>query len=229
MRSKAFSIVGVLALAAAVLANPNFPQPYNGATQPNNLYSNPNFMNKFVKILTTDKPACKDIPSIGHPVLAVKQYLIIVDKILDAKSRDSFAKIIFFKETKAAVVNPKVKPNVTVKLVALIKVNNENFFVGVRARFINNRKTPVVIEAYIVDTILANVGLVIGEQTLDENAFVGCGNVKEIYTNFIKFEAKKNQKRKNQQYNVPYGNAQLPLLPQQFPAFNFFAGQGFAQ
>ena len=233
MRSKTFSIVGILALAAATSANPNFPQPYNGATNPNNLYSNANFMNKFVTALSSTNAKCNDIPSVGQPVLAIKQYLKIVDNILDAKNRDTYAKIIFFKETKTAArpaTNgaPSAKPAtfVTVKLVAQIKVNNEDYFVGVRANFKSNRKTPFTIEAYIVDTNIGNVGLVISEQNLDPTAIVGCGDVKEIYTNFIRFQA---QRRIPQQYNIPYGNSQLPLIPQQLQAYPFATRIGIAQ
>ena len=204
-----------LAIALALLcglseSQPTFQVPYNGGNLPGFLHSNPYLMNTLlgrspVPTSTVDFQ-CNEISGVGLPILALKKFLIAVDIHLDTSNNESFVKIIFYKDIKTAT-------GVQVKLVVLFKTFTDEFFAAIEGELRLKGTQRFRLQSYHYDTEIANIREILGEPTINVNSFVGCGNLKEIYTNFLRA----NKRAEFLTKNIPTGQTGFPLIP---PFFN---------
>ena len=205
MSKKALSLVMLGLFLGCCSAQADFQLPYNGGSTPDFLNNNPFYMNQYLNLVPNDPASaakCAQVPGVGLPILAVKKFLITLDEQLDATNLNSFVKIIFFKEI-------KTQTGMTVKLVAVIKTFQDTYYVGVEGALRARGLPRFQLISYAVDTVLNNVGLVVGEANLDVNNFIGCGDLKKVYTEYIS-RAVKPQYLK---YNIPYGQTATPFVP----------------
>ena len=172
------TLVTLLSLAALTLAQ-GAASPYIGGNQFGNYYTNPNLINTFLSQVNGGavNPACNSIPGVGQPVLAIKQALQGVDAQLDAGNRDSAVKTIFFRERRNATTFQS-----SFKLVLQLKGFSSNNYVAVEGVYRQLGAPAFEVVTYYVDSNLDNVRAVLGEYAIDTNAFVGCGDVKAIYS-----------------------------------------------
>ena len=191
-------------MIALTACQANFQLPYNLGNQYSSLYSNPNFMNKSLNTLAA--PQCEEIPGVGLPVLAIKKFLIAVDLHLDSSNINTFVKIIFFKETKTIT-------GLNVKLVVAFKTFTDQFYAGIEGELRLKGTQRFRLLSYHYDTDIDTIKEVLGETNININNFIGCGNLKEIYTNFLR----SNKRPEYLTQNIPYGQTSLPLTP---PIFN---------
>ena len=199
----------VLLMLAFVRSQANFQMPFNGGNLPNFLHNNPFFMNNMITGSISGTPGvtqCNEIAGVGLPVLALKKFLIAVDMHLDASNINTFVKIIFFKETKTST-------GLNVKLVVQFKTFVDEFYAGIEGELRLRGTQRFRLLSYHYDTEIASIRDVIGEPNVNVNNFVGCGNLKEIYTNFLR----RNKRPEFLTQNIPTGQTSLPLQP---PAFN---------
>jgi len=170
------SLVTLLALAALSLAQTT--APYNGGNQFGSYYTNPNLINTFLsQVNSTVNPACNSIQGVGQPILALKQVLQSVDAQLDVSNRDSAVKVIYFRERRNATTY-----QTNYKLVLQIKTYSTSNYVAVEGVYKQVGAPAFEVLTYYVDSNLDNVRNVLGEYAIDSNAFVGCGDVKSIYS-----------------------------------------------
>jgi hypothetical protein len=202
-------LASVTILVALVSSQANFQMPFNGGNLPNFLHNNPFFMNNMITGSISGTPGvtqCNEIAGVGLPVLALKKFLIAVDMHLDASNINTFVKIIFFKETKTST-------GLNVKLVVQFKTFVDEFYAGIEGELRLRGTQRFRLLSYHYDTEIASIRDVIGEPNVNVNNFVGCGNLKEIYTNFLR----RNKRPEFLTQNIPTGQTSLPLQP---PAFN---------
>jgi len=201
-------LASVTILMALVSCQSNFQVPYNGGAQPNFLYNNPFFMNSMINgaLPAGSAPQCAEIPGVGLPILALKKFLIAVDLHLDAANINTFVKIVFFKETKTTT-------GLNVKLVVLFKTFTDEFYAGIEGELRLRGTQRFRLLSYHYDTDIQSIRDVIGEPNINVNNFVGCGNLKEIYTNFLRA----NKRPEYLTQNIPTGQNTLPF---QAPTFN---------
>lgn len=209
MSSATKIVISALVLIALVNCQANWQGPFNGQASFNNLDNNPGFMNQILngnQFAGPVAPQCKEIPGVGFPILAIKKFLIAVDLHLDKDNINTFVKIIFFTETKTTT-------GLNVKLIVLFKTFTEQFYAGIEGELRLRGTQRFRLLNYHYDTDIEAVKQVLGETNVDVNNFIGCGNLKEIYTNFLR-----NNKRPDYlTQNIPYGQTALPLTP---PTFN---------
>lgn len=198
------SLLGLL--VACLKAQINAQWQYNLGDMPSSLMGNPAYMNQAIgNVLSGSlQDACKNIPGVGSPILAIKKLLIAIDLHLDATNTGSFVKIIFFKETKTVT-------GLNVKLVALIKTFTDQFYAGVEGELRLKGTKRFRLLSYIYDTDLEMIRQVLGETNINENSFIGCGDLKNIYTAFLK----QNKRPEFLEYNIPYGQTTQPFIPPQ--------------
>ena len=188
------SMVMVLAI---VKCQPNFQVPYNGGNMPNFLHNNAFFMNNLIKTSTETNglnDVCKEIPGVGLPILAIKKFLIAVDLHLEASNTNTFVKVIFFKETKTTT-------GLNVKLVVLFKTFTDEFYAGIEGELRLRGTQLFRLLSYHYDTDITSIREVLGEPSVNPNNFIGCGNLKEIYTNFLRT----NKRPEFLTQNIPTG------------------------
>lgn len=170
------TFIALLALVTVSLAQNT--TPYIGGNQFGNYYTNPNLINTFLsQVNSTVNPACNAIAGVGQPILAIKQILQSVDSQLDASNRDSNAKIIFFRERKN---NTTFQTNY--KLVLQVKTFSTNNYIAIEGVYRQVGYPTFEVLTYYIDVDINNVRSVLGEYSIDPNAFVGCGDVKAIYS-----------------------------------------------
>lgn len=173
--------------------------PYIDGNQFNSYYTNPNLISTFLnQINATVSPACSTIPGIGLPILAIKQVLQNIDSSLAFGNNNTAAKIIFMKEKKNNTTF-----QTTYKLVAQIKSFSTNNYIAVEGVYKQVGYPAFEVTTYYLDSDLDNIKSILGEFSIDANAYVGCGDVKSIFT----------QDNPNKAgYNimpVPYSNGKL--------------------
>ena len=208
MRTRFQTLTALALLAAALLAQANTQWQYNLGDMPSSLMGNPAFMNQAIgNVLSGSlQSACKEIPGVGSPILSIKKLLIAIDLHLDSTNNGSFVKVIFFRETKTVT-------GLNVKLVALIKTFTEQFYAGVEGEMRLKGSQKFRLINYHYDTDIEMIRQVIGETNIVETSFIGCGDLKNIYTAFLK----QNKKPEFLQYNVPFGqNTQPFIAPQNY-------------
>ena len=199
-------ILTLLSLLTAFSANNT--SPYIGGNQFNSYYTNPNLINNFLgQINSTISPACNSIPGIGLPILAIKQILQSVDSSLAYSNRDTNAKIIFLKEKKNSSTY-----QTSYKLVAQIKSFSNNNYLAIEGIYKQVGFPAFEIVTYYIDSNLDNIKTVLEEYAIFENAFVGCGDVKSIYS-----QANPNQ---TASFNVPAPHGQNSNLVNSVPKGN---------
>ena len=196
----------MLVVLSGYLAQPNVNWQYNTGDLPSSLMGNPAFMNQAIgNVLSGSlQAACATIPGVGAPILAIKKLLIAIDLHLDATNTGTFVKIIFFKETKTVT-------GLNVKLVVLIKTFTDQFYAGVEGELRLKGTKRLRLINYHYDTDLEMIRQVLGETNVSETSFIGCGDLKNIYTAFLK----KNKKPEFLEYNIPYGQNTQPFVPPQ--------------
>ena len=168
--------VALLALVSVALTQTT--TPYIGGNQFGNYYTNPNLINTFLSQVNSNvNPACNSIAGVGQPILAIKQVLQTIDTQLDITNRDSNVKIIFFKETKNSTTF-----QTNYKLVLQIKGFSSNNYVAIEGVYKQVGYPTFEVITYYFDSNIENIRQAINEYTVDPNAFVGCGDVKSIYS-----------------------------------------------
>lgn len=168
----------VVCLMSLVFVKANVTNPFIGGNQFQNYYTNPNLINLFLQQLNGPvAPACAAINGIGQPVLAIKKLLQTVDSSLDTTNRNTNAKVIFFRARK----NKKTH-QINYKMVILIKTFSTTNYVAVEGLYKKIGFPTFEVLTYYVDSNIENVRNVLGEYLIDPNAFVGCGNIKSIYS-----------------------------------------------
>lgn len=200
MRAVKTTLIAIALVAQCALSQPNFQMPYNGGNKFNFSHNNPFYFNQLLNSVGSGNAACEEIPGVGLPILALKKFLIAVDLHLDDTNINTFVKIIFLKET-------KTHTGINVRMVVVFKTFSDTFYAGVEGELRLKGTQTFRLTSYHYDTDLTAIKEVIGEPNIDVNNFIGCGNLKEIYSNFLK-NAKKPEFLA---YNVPYGQAALPL------------------
>lgn len=212
---KLIDIITALAVVAASLQD-NTTTPYIGGNQFNSYYTNPNVINSFLsQVTTTVSPACSPITGVGQPILAVKQFLQAVDTLLDSTNRDSSAKIIFFKEKSN---NTTFQTNY--KLVIMLKTFAATNYLAVEGLYKQVGFPTFEVLTYYFDSNIDNIRSVMNDYTIDPASFVGCGDVKSIYSQANPVLPKPNIIVNGQQSNpsqTPYaqGNKIINGTPQQ--------------
>lgn len=170
------NLIALLSLLAAVSAD--VTTPYVGGNQFDNYYTNPNLINSFLsQVNATVSPACNSIAGVGQPILALKQVLQSVDAQLDSANRDSAVKILFFRERKN---NTTFQSDY--KLVLELRSFAATNYLAVEGLYKQVGFPTFEVLTYYLDSSIENVRSAIGEPTVDPNAFVGCGDVKSIYS-----------------------------------------------
>jgi hypothetical protein len=197
-------------LCGLTLSQASFQMPFNGGNLPNFLHNNPYLMNSMIgrasPLSIGSSIQCSEIPGVGLPILAIKKFLIAVDVHLDSSNINTFVKIIFYKDTKTLT-------GVEIKLVVAFKTFTDEFYAAIEGELRVKGTQRFRLESYHYDTDIASIREVLNEPTINVNNFVGCGNLKEIYTNFLK----SNKRAEFLTKNIPYGQTALPLVP---PLFN---------
>lgn len=170
------TFVALLALVTVALAQTT--TPYIGGNQFGNYYTNPNLINTFLsQINSSVNPACNAISGIGQPILAIKQVLQTIDSQLDVTNRDSNAKIIYFRERKN---NTTFQSDF--KLVLQIKGFSTNNYLAIEGVYKQIGFPTFEVVTYYFDSNIENIRQAMNEYTIDPNGFVGCGDVKSIYS-----------------------------------------------
>lgn len=169
--------VALIALLSMTLAQ-DVTTPYIGGNQFGSYYTNPNLINNFLaQVNPTVNPACNSIAGVGQPILAIKQVLQTIDSQLDSTNRDSNVKIIFFRERKN---NSTFQSNF--KLVLQIRTYSANNYLAIEGVYKQVGFPTFEVLTYYFDSNIDNIRSSISEFTVDPNAFVGCGDVKSIYS-----------------------------------------------
>jgi len=151
--------------------------PYIGGNQFGNYYTNPNYINTFLKkVVTTVSPACSLITGIGQPILAIKKVLQSVDTTFDTTNQNTSAKIIFFKQK-----NCDTSFQTTYKLVVVAKTYTNTNYIAIEGIYKQIGYPTFEVTTYYIDSDIINIRTVLGEYSIDSNGFVGCGDVKSIY------------------------------------------------
>ena len=173
MKKIAAVIVMVLSATVAQVTN-----PYIGGNQFGNYYTNPNYINTFLKkVVTTVSPACSLINGIGQPILAIKKVLQSIDTSLDSTNQNTSAKIIFFKQKKNIT-----SYQTTYKLVVAAKTFTNTNYIAIEGIYKEIGYPPFEVTTYYIDSDIINIRSVLGEYAVDSNGFVGCGDLKSIYS-----------------------------------------------
>ena len=175
------AIIVLTILALSQICSAQGMAPFNGGNKFTTMHGNPAMMNKLLsqfqsELNITTSTSCNEIPGVGFPVLAIRQALQILDTSLDHSNRHTYAKIIFLDQEEIK------RPLKTVyKLVVQIKTIKDVTYIGIEAEYRQNGHPPVRVNTYYVDSNLSNVEKIMGVK-LDENAYIGCGDVKKIYS-----------------------------------------------
>lgn len=117
--------------------------------------------------------ACKNIPGIGPAVLSIRQAQQAIDSLLDSSNKESYAKIILFKE----FANKKTR-QVIYKVVFWFKTFTSNVFVGAEMLYKPEGRPSFELLSYIIDSDLNTISKVLNEQTIDQNDIFACGDIK---------------------------------------------------
>lgn len=168
-------LLSLLALTASTVAQST--KPYIGGDQFGSYYTNPNLINSFLSQVGGVNPACNSIPGVGQPVLALKQLLQGVDAQLDAGNRDSAVRVVFFRERKNSTTFQS-----NYKLVLQVRTYATNSYIAVEGVYRQVGAPAFEVLTYYVDSDIDRVRSALGESSVDANGFVGCGDVKSIYT-----------------------------------------------
>jgi hypothetical protein len=203
MRTSSTKSISAILFIALASCQANFQLPFNGGNNFSSLYANPFYMNQ---ALGNAAPQCQEIPGVGLPILALKKFLIAVDQHLDSNNINTFVKIIFFRETKTTT-------GLSVKLVVAFKTFTDEFYAGIEGELRLKGTQRFRLLNYHYDTDIESIKEVLGERNINVNNFIGCGDLKDIYTKFLK----RNKVPEFLTQNVPYGQSALPLTP---PTFN---------
>lgn len=196
-----------LALIASALSQANFQLQYNGGSRGQNLQNNPYLLNNLLSTFGGQPQtygACAQIQGVGLPILAVKKILQDIDTNLDSADQNSFAKIIYFTEKVSA-------QGLYVTVVLKFYTFTKKFFVGVSGLLKAKGLPRFQLTNYHYDTDINAVAASLQTDPLDENAFITCGEVKTIYTNYVRSMRTDTSKL----FNIPagkqmYGGMDIP-------------------
>lgn len=156
---------------------------------------NPSFVNGLLQQINSNiSPACSSIEGIGLPILAIKQVLQNVNISLSYNNPNTSSKIIFFKEKKNSSTY-----QTTYKLVTQIKDFSNTNYLAIEGVYRQMAFPAFEVTTYFLDSNLDNIKAVLAEYAIDPNSYVGCGDVKSIYS-----EANPQQTA-NPNVPAPYG------------------------
>ena len=163
----------------AAFYSAQYVPPYNGGNQFHNLHSNPAHLNSLLSSVITGGTvaACDEIDGVGHPILSLKKAIQDIDTSLDSTNPNTYASVIFFKETADSTGNI-----LTYKIVTKVQTFNSTNYLGVVGQYRKLGFPTFQIVAYLFDTDIANIRTVLEEPTINENGIAGCGDVKAIYS-----------------------------------------------
>ncbi len=175
------TVIVLTILALSHICSSQGMAPFNGGNKFTTMSGNPALMNKLLtqfqsELSITTSASCNEIPGVGYPILAVRQALQILDTSLDHTNRHTYAKTIFF-ETK----DSKKPLKTTYKLVVQVKTIKDASYIAVEGEYRQNGHPPFKVLTYYFDSDLSNVEKIMGVK-LDANAYIGCGDVKKIYS-----------------------------------------------
>ena len=109
--------------------------------------------------------------------MSLRRFIQQINLAFDKQNANSYVKMIFFSSNKEGH-----SQSTLVKMVVVIKTFTSTNYLAIEAR-INGFGFPnYEILTYYFDTDLQCIRDVIGEASLDEFNFVGCGDLKAIYT-----------------------------------------------
>ena len=174
-----FTVLVCVSLAlASISAQFSYVPPYNGGDQFHNLHSNPAHLNTLLgSVTTTVNAACNEIDGVGFPILALKKAIQDIDTQLDSTNSNSYAKVIFFKETPSTI-----NTTINYKVVIMLRTFLSTTYLGVEGEIKSIGFPTFTINNYLFDSSLANIRTVLSESYIDENSVFGCGDVKSIYS-----------------------------------------------
>lgn len=165
-------------LILPLTANFTYNKPYNGGNQFHNLHSNPALLKKLLQqVNISPSAACEEIPGVGPPVLSLKKAIQDIDTSLDASNANTYAKIIHFKEKE-----DRRRQQTTYQIVVQIRSFQTVNFLAVEGLYRKLGFPTFSVENYLFDSDLNNIRLVMGDNSISESGFFGCGDVKSIYS-----------------------------------------------
>lgn len=175
---KLFALLSVSMALLVVKAQHTYIPPYNGGDQFHNLHTNPAYLNTLLgNVQTTVGTECDEIAGVGFPILSLKKAIQDIDTQLDSTNSNSYAKVIFFKETASSTQN-----TTTYKVVLMIKTFLNTNYLGVSGVYKKIGFPTFSIENYLFDSNIENIRTIMEESYINENGVFGCGDVKSIYS-----------------------------------------------
>ena len=167
----------VFTIINVILNNQYARKPYNGGNKFKTMHTNPALLNKLLGKIKTVDDRCKEITGVGHPILSVRQLMQNVDNSLDTTNAHTYVKAIFFNESE-----DKKRRKTSYKLVIQIKTFGGETYVAVEGVYKKIGNPSFEVETYYMDDNLENVKTVIEEFSLSRGGYVGCGDIKAIYS-----------------------------------------------
>ena len=170
-------LIIISVLVAVSSANQYARKPYNGGNKFKTMHTNPALLNKLLGKIRTVDDRCNEIKGVGQPILSVRQLMQNVDNSLDTTNAHTYVKAIFFNEEE-----DKKRRKTTYKLVIQIKTFGGETYVAVEGVYKKIGNPSFEVETYYMDDDLENVKKVIEEFSLSRGGYVGCGDIKAIYS-----------------------------------------------
>lgn len=201
------TVIVLAILALCHIYNTQGFAPYNGGNLFTTVTGNPALASSLVSKLQTQiggavSASCNEIEGVGFPILAIRQALQIIDTSLDNTNRHTYGKTIYFQAEES-----KRPAKTTYKLVIQIKTIKDENYIAVEGEYRERGHPPFKVITYYFDTNLENIEKVMGVK-LDKNAYVGCGDVKKIYSQKNPVLPSPNyvvQGNQTHPHNAPYG------------------------
>ena len=202
------------------LGNPE----YIGGDQFNFVNTNPFFIPQHYiqeNAINSNLVQCQNIPGVGLPVLSIKKFLISVDLQFDNTHNNTQVKIIFFRESTNNSNGSKVY-----KVVFQIRSFQDDSYIGIEAQVNRFGFPSFEILNYIMETDIDRIKICLNEPTIDPSNFVGCGDLKAIYSS----NQAANPAPNLQSFGIntnPSQDAYSPPRPVTFGPVNFNSAQNF--
>jgi hypothetical protein len=200
------SIIVFTILALSHICNTH-GEAYFTSNKFSTMTGNPALMNQLLNSFKTElggtaTASCDEIPGVGFPILAIRHALQIIDTSLDSTYNHTFAKTIYFDVKEIAKPDKKIY-----KLVVQVKTIKDQNYIAVEGEYRALGHPSFKVNMYYFDVDLNNVEKVMGV-SLDANAYVGCGDVKKIYSQKNPVLPSPNHVVNGSQthaHNAPYG------------------------
>lgn len=178
MNSKAFLLLFIA--LNSLNANFTYTPPYNGGNQFKTLYTNPALLNSMLDEIngaTALSTQCNEIPGVGPPILSIKKVIQDIDTSLDSTNANTYAKVIFFKETQNTS-----NFTTTYKIAVQIRTFHTTNYLGVEGIYRQVGFPTFEITSYLFDSNLENIRIVLNDFSIVDTGYFGCGDIKSIYS-----------------------------------------------